>query len=306
MRFSRASGVRFFRIPAIVRDQDETTLDRSVRRREQWLRRIRRHDLDQNAVDEARVCEHLFVSGKPSYLHSTDDQDWAPSQRLGCPNAHGLRGHLARHQRAMQKAKARGEQQRQLLQQQEYADGASGSFVRPTLNRSARSAPQPEQRRHDAGLELKPVAVPVMRCRLRTSTRCSVAARVAPSASRKAHRVSCQTVLDMGLLQSLEADHVKLQEEVCMLRKKAQASANNKEAFAEDDARVSFYTGLPTFSALMALFALASPLVRHTASSTLSPFQEVLLFFYEGKVKQPTARPCLQVRRVESHCLEDI
>ncbi|CAN7939662.1 unnamed protein product [Ixodes hexagonus] len=202
MRFSRASGVRFFRIPAIVRDQDETTLERSVRRREEWLRRIRRHDLDQNAVDEARVCEHLFVSGKPSYLHNTDDQDWAPSQRLGYPNAHGLRGHLARHQRAMQKAKARGEQQRQLLQQQEYADALDTTI--PTIPHY--NAPQPELCHHTQPRHCacdSEAGGGVERGRQTDSDKDSQAKLFI---FREPHGVSCQTVLDMGLLQSLEAD----------------------------------------------------------------------------------------------------
>lgn len=70
--------------------------------------------------------------------------------------------------------------------------------------------------------------------------------------------ISCQTDIDQPLymameedLQNLRTENIELQEEVLI-----RSNVHSMEVFKDNDERVKYYTGLPTFSVMMALFNL--------------------------------------------------
>ncbi|CAN7976321.1 unnamed protein product [Ixodes persulcatus] len=51
----------------------------------------------------------------------------------------------------------------------------------------------------------------------------------------------------------------------------------DEKSFSNDNARVKFYTGLPTFAVLLTLFTLLETHVSHTSRNSLSKFQELVV-----------------------------
>ena len=76
---------------------------------------------------------------------------------------------------------------------------------------------------------------------------------------------------------------VNLEEECCNLRSEKQQLSESimKVAFTQEsmspEAKVHFYTGLPSFSTLMAVFNFVAPFVPHTARSVLPQFQHLMM-----------------------------
>ena len=75
---------RFFRLPAVVTNQGDKTPELSNKRRDDWLARIKRHDLRPEKLEYVCVCSDHFVSGMPAKLYDSNNPDWVPSLKLGC------------------------------------------------------------------------------------------------------------------------------------------------------------------------------------------------------------------------------
>ena len=61
---SRAPGVSFYRLSAVITHQGEKTRELSQKRRDTWLARIRQADLGPEKYANTRVCSRHFVTGK--------------------------------------------------------------------------------------------------------------------------------------------------------------------------------------------------------------------------------------------------
>ncbi|CAN7941199.1 unnamed protein product, partial [Ixodes hexagonus] len=72
----------FYVLPNVVHGQCEKTAEVTSRRRAEWLRRIRRADINKDAK-HYRVCNEHVVKGHPSYYMAEAVEDWAPSLKLG-------------------------------------------------------------------------------------------------------------------------------------------------------------------------------------------------------------------------------
>jgi len=62
------------------------------------------------------------------------------------------------------------------------------------------------------------------------------------------------------------------------LDKNSKPNPLSQDAFKDDDQKVNFYTGLPSFQILMVIFNFVSPHVKHGSSTThaLSKFEEFI------------------------------
>lgn len=74
--------VSFHRFPSIY-DNRKNINPLSQKRRELWIKAIRRADLTTEKLKWATVCSKHFVGGKPSALKDVDNIDWVPNQSLG-------------------------------------------------------------------------------------------------------------------------------------------------------------------------------------------------------------------------------
>ena len=86
-----------------------------------------------------------------------------------------------------------------------------------------------------------------------------------------------QTDLSAEMVGQMSGELNRLTQENRALRSSLQAGLMNEETFAGDDKRVHFYTGLPSFAALMLLFSVVSDHINYTALSSLTKFQQLVL-----------------------------
>lgn len=77
--------------------------------------------------------------------------------------------------------------------------------------------------------------------------------------------------------------------------------AFNEQYFDNDQEKVLFYTGLPSFEVLKKTFVFVSPRVNRR-SLLLSKFQEFILVFFKLRLNAPHQDLCLSLWRVENHC----
>ena len=87
---------------------------------------------------------------------------------------------------------------------------------------------------------------------------------------------------DISLITSIDQENgelkrinTKLGKEITELKSEIQKYKFNEEKFKDDDQRVSYYTGLACFNALMTLFTLIKPAVKN--GKLLNPFQKFML-----------------------------
>ena len=74
----------FFRIPSVVKHQGEEFEDLTTERINSWISAISRDDTDtKNVLENERVCERHFVSGRPSPNWDKFNVDWIPTLNLG-------------------------------------------------------------------------------------------------------------------------------------------------------------------------------------------------------------------------------
>eukprot|EP00795_Rhopilema_esculentum_P011845 gene11845-2385_t len=79
----KGNDIRFFRIPAIIKNKGDRAQELSERRRGLWIAAINREDASWKKVDGWRVCSKHFISGCPSLLFDDINPDWVPSLQLG-------------------------------------------------------------------------------------------------------------------------------------------------------------------------------------------------------------------------------
>ncbi|KAJ8963496.1 hypothetical protein NQ317_003891 [Molorchus minor] len=55
----------------------------SKERGESWVRALKRGNLSDTFLNNARICANHFVSGEPAKLEDKDNPDWVPSVNMG-------------------------------------------------------------------------------------------------------------------------------------------------------------------------------------------------------------------------------
>ena len=94
----------------------------------------------------------------------------------------------------------------------------------------------------------------------------------------------CQTQLSSIDIANMEDDLKRSTEEINKLKREVLSASLTQESFENNDEKVSFYTGLPNFTTLMAIFDLFEPFITITARTSLDKFQQVLLFLMRMKL----------------------
>ncbi|XP_041665267.1 zinc finger protein 2 homolog isoform X1 [Cheilinus undulatus] len=81
-RSNREKNKSFFRVPKVVTHRSEKYKQLTEKRRQTWIRNLRLKSRGAESVN-ARVCSDHFVKGCPSAVYDEEDEDWAPTVRLG-------------------------------------------------------------------------------------------------------------------------------------------------------------------------------------------------------------------------------
>jgi len=185
------------------------------------------------------VCSVHFVSGNKS-----DDPlspDYIPSvfSYVGSPDKRRAKRQLERYEQR------KHSKRRRLEYAQKGDDAAEGMDVDPTTNGVAQT--------------------------YAVSTKDSTTMTDTP------RPISTTTMTDVT------SRYIKALEDECLrstskLDKNSKPNPLSQDAFKDDDQKVNFYTGLPSFQILMVIFNFVSPHVKHGSSKThaLSKFEEFI------------------------------
>ncbi|CAN7940132.1 unnamed protein product [Ixodes hexagonus] len=246
----------FYVLPNVVHGQCEKTAEVTSRRRAEWLRRIRRADINKDAK-HYRVCSEHFVKGHPSYYMAEADEDWAPSLKLGYKRAE--------------------------------KDSRERSFARPTLRslRDIRARHEPKVKMCDG---VDPYTLRITRRRDgHTDTTADTDLVPATTHVNIITYLDAETTTDltMACIAALESDNIRLSSELQLANEKLRRHQMHEESFKNDDSRVRFYTGLPTFPVLLAVFQLLEAYVPHTSRNALPKFQEMVVTLMRLRLGMP-------------------
>ena len=99
--------------------------------------------------------------------------------------------------------------------------------------------------------------------------------------------IGTQTDLSMNDIAKLEKAHQDVTVEICSLKKKVCQFTISEQTFQDDDKRTKFYTGLPTFTFLLAIFDVISDDLVETSSSALTKFQQFILTLMHLRLNLP-------------------
>ena len=106
----RDTGVSFYRLPVVIRDKGERELELSSRRRDGYLAAISREDLDVDNLHKYRICSRHFNSG-PAKLYDCTNPDWLPTLHLGHSKLENKQPCSERYERAQRREKQERDKQ---------------------------------------------------------------------------------------------------------------------------------------------------------------------------------------------------
>lgn len=261
----RRNGVRFFHFPTWKQGYGPQVSELSKRRRMAWIAAVRlKHISFNNIPRHMVVCSRHFHKGKPAYEMLECDPDWAPSLHLG-------------HSEVKATKPSRFERRKKRQQ---------------TLKKK-NTAPEPKQ-------EPTPIPIhPVQKTEPDESPPLDDIPpldEIPPPDETPPQDDTSQTpMIDVSTL--LEQDECsfcvcrraeinRLLEENRRLKKELAQKTMDEDFFKEDDSKVRFYTGLPSFAVLMGILDQIFPTLQQN-NRKLSPFQMLILTLMRLKLNLP-------------------
>ncbi|CAN7941499.1 unnamed protein product, partial [Ixodes hexagonus] len=233
-------------------------------RQREWLSRISRKDLNGD-LDRYRVCSRHFVSGAAASLFDVCNPDWAPTQHLGYSRTLD-KPNPSRYLRLSRR-------RQQLTPKQDLPSPVPVAV--PVL--VAESVPDPEPSAEAADSDEQ----------LPGKFKGKLALSILLFAASKLVYTSCQTSLEGSDVQFLQDEVSRLTEELDQTKKALGATKFTEEALQGQDDKVSFYTGLPSYLALLAVFQLVSGHLAHSSQNVLGKFEEMMLFLVRLRLNCP-------------------
>ena len=234
-------------------------------------------------LNSDRVCDQHFHSGTAAPLWDHYNIDWVPTLNLGYGKSATQRvqnaAQEARAERSKERRKRQAELQEQerLLKQQKLIEPGIplADFVSKIESSSTPGSGQVQEETVDLQLDEQ---------------------ETHPNEHETHHTSSTQTEAFDYLYRSMESLSVKdwprndastqTEEFEYLFTKSATSKPFDKNYFREDNGKVSFYTGLPTYEVLETTFNHVSPFVkRRTQSLTL--FQEMVMVLMKLRLTVP-------------------
>ncbi|CAN7985166.1 unnamed protein product [Ixodes hexagonus] len=308
---SSSSTVQFFRFLTVITTSCCKTRDLSTARRREWVRRVNRADM-KDATAFHRICGVHFVTGEPSALFDPDHPDWAPSLLLGHKKKFS-RG-IARYNRRKTRDKAKTKSQKEPAQHAAnttpepgsdaddpatnpnagYVHGGCSPTMAHTADRSAaNTTPEPgpdadnPTTNPDAGYvhgECSRTMAHTADLPARTGIPAEVGSILEKPIADKgmqaddgAHKQVVQYQKELNILRL----------EVYFLRENLERKNLTEEAFRNNEELTKYYTGLPNFGVLHAVFELVKRLVRHSPNNVLTQFQEFIVTLIRLRLNTP-------------------
>ena len=271
----------FFRIPSVVKHQGEEFEDLTTERRNSWISAISRDDTDtKNVLENERVCERHFVSGRPSPNWDKFNVDWIPTLNLG-KRIHKQKDVEAATKRA-ERAKAR---RKRVIERQENEAARKRKLLdqrgEQVANMDFRevSTSTSSEIVEDHGGEIQPEEPDTQQPDISSAACASDEETMAVVF----HDAETQTE-ESATFPPVDAE-TQTEEFEYIFSRPSGYQAPDQDFFQSDD-KVHFYTGLPSFEILMVAFEHVSPHVTRKTHS-LSRFQEFVMVLMKLRLNVP-------------------
>ena len=261
-------GISLFRIPIVVDKNGESYKQLTEDRRNAWISQISRDDTkSKDILKSERVCGRHFVSGKPALLWDRYNVDWKPTRNLGKKDYSkepDLQAAAARADRAKDRDQAR----QSLLEQQKREHEAA-------RERAAKRHKLDESGQQVSKIDFAPSSGEErLECESMTSEIPHFQVQEPPEKEA--------TTQTEGPEQNEAGSQT---EEFDYMFRPAGYQAPDQEYFYSD-AKVRFYTGLPSYEVLMVVFEHVSSHVSRQTQN-LSRFQEFVMVLIKLRLNVP-------------------
>ncbi|KAM7293674.1 uncharacterized protein ISCGN_023272 [Ixodes scapularis] len=202
-------------------------------------------------VDESsthyRVCGVHFISGRPTYVMDDMNPDWAPSLKLG------------------------------------YGDGAADRTASDRRYKRAQARKSAQTARGQppllSGMDARKEST------LISTEDLAPASPLLVEAAKPALEDCCCTSEDLAVEEDMPDENEETERSPdCGL---GSAHCLDEDAFQENKDMVPFYTGLPNFAILLAVFQLIQRRVSHNDRNCLTKFQEMIVFLIRLRLNTP-------------------
>ena len=272
----RDKGIRLYRVPAVVTNQGPEVEELSIERRRRWISAISRDDLTEKILSNDRVCDQHFHSGAAAASWDRHNIDWVPTLNLGhgksAKRSEQTEAQEARAERSKERRKRQAEQQEQerLLKQLTEPGVPLADFAPEIVEAGCLNFTEAEQVQEEAA-GLQPDEQETHDCSTQTVACDHLYRSVASLSVKDCPRTDAST-------QTEEFDYLFTQPST--------SKPFDQNYFRNDNTKVSFYTGLPTYEVLEATFNHVSPFVkRRTQNLTL--FQEMIMVLMKLRLNGP-------------------
>ena len=263
-------GISLFRIPIVVDKDGESYKQLTEDGRNAWISQISRDDTkSKDILKSERVCGRHFVSGKPALLWERYNVDWKPTLNLGKKDYSkepDLQAAAARADRAKDRDQARQSLLEQQQQQREHEAARERAAKRRKLNESGQQVSKIDiaTSSGDDRLERESMTSEIPDFQVQES---SEKEAITQTEGPEQNEAGSQT------------------EEFDYMFKPVGYQAPDQEYF-DSDAKVRFYTGLPSYEVLMVVFEHVSSHVSRQTQN-LSRFQEFVMVLIKLRLNVP-------------------
>lgn len=322
MENDSGENVRFFRIPAVDTRESKPTQELQRKRRGLWFSLINRSDINKDA-SYIRVCGKHFHQGKPAALHETNHPDWAPSLALGYDTRtfSGVDKYQRLKKREQKKRELETASALLVLKQHETSNCAAFTEIVPhpegevagyeftaqdsstEQNDTSQLCEPPDILEavtayklpsQDSGVDQsdrsqlgEPPDIQEAATAYQLSSRDSGQQSGTSQLGETSSDRSAGTDISMQDISNLQAENNRLNDKVYKLRLDISKYTFDEDTFRRNEGMVSFYTGLPNFSLLLAVFNLVTTSVPHTPCNSLTKFQEMTLALMRLRLNAP-------------------
>ncbi|XP_065068781.1 uncharacterized protein LOC135694051 [Rhopilema esculentum] len=255
-RSVRDNLISFYRVPAVITNQGESTEELLIERRRRWL--------SENLIKSGRVCSRHFVQGKPAASWDKWNVDWVPTVELGhskkvASNTNDPELQVARSERAKECRKRQHE--RELMERAtKLAKLNEDGGIKEKISLDSTSTSINNEDFSEYGDD---------------DFLCEVTSKLVGLNIAECSTQTLQTKTSDSTTQTEEFDYMF----------KTPKPFFDREDMLEDE-KVLFYTGLPTLKLLDAVYEHVAQYVTRR-SLTLTKYQELVLALIKLRLNVP-------------------
>ncbi|XP_050293204.1 uncharacterized protein LOC126733833 [Anthonomus grandis grandis] len=253
MRAER-DNVKFFRIPAALKDRGDILDALSNERRDLWIKSLKRGPFTDTFLKNARICSRHFINGAPAELEDKGNPDWVPNQNMGYVTIKTVtKKAVERHDRALNRRK----RVKLEINAEESKTGIDPGINPENVNTPSCSNTQMENMNEEIA---------------------------ATKVSETQTSIAVQTDLLIDNLCKLFADLKFCNSQIYKLKQRLESCDLNEDSFKNNGSKCLYFTGL-SCNIFFTLYEDIKPFL--SVKKALSPFQQLLLTLMKFRLNLP-------------------